>query len=156
MTPGTAQSLLQHQAIGPHKPVALDIHRGPLTGVRVDANVGEGEEDVALLPALAHGRVAEPGLDACARGRWSGSGWVRRGPQHKQGRSGCCTRGQDEQSRTGLLPQEQPTDDAAGEHTTQAVRGEAGAKDLLDLVLQHHAALVAAQVGHGDGVVACA
>jgi len=66
-----------------HTSVALDKHHGPLTGVRVDANVGEGEEDVALLAIRAHWGVAEPGLDTCARGRWSGvgvgSGWVRRG-----------------------------------------------------------------------------
>ena len=40
-------------------------------------------------------------------------------------------------------------DDTAGQHTTQAVCGEAGAEHGLNLVLQDHAGLITAQVGHG-------
>jgi hypothetical protein len=40
-------------------------------------------------------------------------------------------------------------DDAACQHTAQAVGGEAAAENALDLVLQHKARLITAQVGHG-------
>jgi hypothetical protein len=40
-------------------------------------------------------------------------------------------------------------DHTARQHATQAVGGEARAKHGLDLVLQDHARLVTAQVGHG-------